>query len=302
MFFRRAPIPIRSGRIEFLKINAARPDWRDGYHWVLSLTWPRFALFLLATYLLLNCLFAVLYAVDGACIGEMPPGSLPEAFFFSIENLATVGYGHMYPATLYGHAIVTVEVFVGMIWIAVITGLIFVRFSRPTARILFSRSILIGQHDGKPTVMIRVANLRHTSMVEARFRLTFSRDEKVREGEIIRRFYTLKLYPEEMARFPAALTIRHTIKPGSILDGETPESLEKCDAFFIASLSSIETVMAASVQSQQDYSFQEIRWGHRFVDIYEERENGQLQVDYGRIHDTEPVPSPPSEVERTPMS
>jgi len=286
----RSAIPIRTGRTEFLKINAARQDWRDGYHWVLSLTWPQFALFLGVSYLVLNLAFAALYALGGPCIAEMTPGSYLQAFFFSAETLATVGYGHMYPATLYGHLISTLEIFLGMIWIAVITGLIFVRFSRPTARILFSNSIAIGQHNGKPTLMVRIANLRHTSMVEAQFRITYSREERFPEGEEIRRFYQLKLSPEHMIRFPAALTIRHIIDEQSALFGETAETLEKSDAFFLISVTSIETVMAASVQSQQDYSYSDIRWGERFVEIYEELADGRLQVDYGRIHHTEPVP------------
>jgi inward rectifier potassium channel len=286
----RAPIPVRSGRTEFLKINAARQDWRDGYHWVLSLTWPQFALFLASSYVALNLFFATFYAI-GDGIADLTPHSFPQAFFFSVETLATVGYGHNYPATLYGHVIVTLEIFIGMIWLAVITGLIFVRFSRPTARILFSKNILIGNHDGRPSVMFRVANLRHTSMVDAKFRLSFSRDEKVKEGEDIRRFYSLKVYPEHMPRFPAALTIRHTIDEQSPLYGQTAEGLEKSDAFLIASVTSVETVMAASIQSQEDYSYDEIRWGERFVDIYEQLEDGRLQVDYGRIHETEPVPT-----------
>jgi inward rectifier potassium channel len=287
------PIATRSGRTEFLKINAAVSGWRDSYHWVLSLTWPRFAAFLAVSYVVINLIFGTLYVIRPNCINDLEPGSFPFAFFFSVETLATVGYGHNYPTTLYGHVIVTVEIFIGMIWLAVITGLIFVRFARPTARILFSNCLLIAPHDGRLSLMFRVANLRHTSMAEAEFRIIYSRDERVFEGEDIRRFYYLKLYPDRMISFPAALTIRHTIDEESPLYGITPERLLKEDAFFIASTVSLELVMAASVQSQQDYAIEDVRFGERFVDVYEELPDGRLTVDYGRLHETEPVRTPP---------
>ncbi|MEY2501172.1 MAG: inward rectifier potassium channel [Verrucomicrobiota bacterium] len=286
------PISTRAGRTEFLKINAAVGGWRDSYHWVLSLTWPRFALFLASSYVIINLLFGALYFARPNCIANLESASFPHAFFFSVETLATVGYGHNYPATVYGHIIVTIEIFLGMIWIAVITGLIFVRFARPTARIVFSNCLLIAPHDGRLSLMFRVANLRHTSMAEAEFRIIYSRDERVLEGEDIRRFYYLKVYPDRMISFPAALTIRHTIDEQSPLYGVTPERLEKEDAFFVASTLSLELVMAASVQSQQDYAVEDIRFGERFVDVYTQREGGLLTVDYGRLHETEPVPSP----------
>src|SRR6266404_436536 len=198
----RAPISTRAGRTEFLKINAASRGWRDTYHWILSLSWPRFVAFLLGVYFAINLIFATAYTLGGPCIGEMTPGSFPAAFFFSIETLATVGYGHMYPATAYGHIVTTIEIIVGMFWVAVITGLIFVRFARPTSRILFSNVVVIAPFDGRLSLMFRVANLRHTSMAEAEFRMIYSRDERVKEGDDIRRFYDLKVYPERMVRFP----------------------------------------------------------------------------------------------------
>jgi inward rectifier potassium channel len=292
----RAPISTRAGRTEFLKINAALGGWRDTYHWILCLSWPRFVAFLLGVYFAINLVFATAYSLGGACIGEMTPGSFPESLFFSIETLATVGYGHMYPANVYGHVVVTTEIIVGMFWVAVITGLIFVRFARPTARIVFSNCLVIAPFDGRLSIMFRVANLRHTTMAEAEFRLIYSRDERVAEGDDIRRFYELKVYPERMISFPAALIIRHTIDEKSPLHGITLERLENEDAFFVASTLSLELVMAASVQSAQDYAWDDIRFGERFVDVYTELESGRLTVDYGRLHETEPVPVPREDI------
>ncbi|MBA3651283.1 MAG: ATP-sensitive inward rectifier potassium channel 10 [Chthoniobacterales bacterium] len=288
---KRAPRPIsmRVGQLEFLKVNAEKQEWRDVYHWVLSLSWPRFALLILGVYLTLNLIFAGLYAMGGPCIAEMVPGSFLGAFFFSAETLATVGYGHMYPQTIYGHAICTVEIVAGMFWLAVITGLIFVRFSRPTARILFSDSLVIAPFDGQPTLMLRVANLRHHSMVEAEFRLMLHRDETIQEGDVVRRFYSLKLHFDRLIAFPAALTLRHTIDRESPLHGMTPELLQGSDTRLMASVVCVETVIPAAVQSQHGYTWRDIRFGERFVEIYTELSEDRVSVDYGRIHETEPV-------------
>jgi len=206
---------MRVGQLEFLKVNAEKQKWRDVYHWILSLSWPRFAFLILGVYLAINLIFAALYAMGGPGIAGMAPGSFISAFFFSAETLATVGYGHMYPQTVYGHAITTIEIIMGMFWLAVITGLIFVRFSRPTARILFSDSLVIAPFDGQPTLMLRVANLRHHSMVEAEFRLMLHRDEATQEGDVVRRFYPLKLHFDRLITFPAALTLRREYRHSS---------------------------------------------------------------------------------------
>ena len=290
----KKPISVRAGKIEFLKFNTARREWRDAYHWMLSLAWHQFIALLLGSYLILNLLFATAYSLGGPCIAEMTPGSFPAAFFFSVETLATVGYGHTYPATTYGHIVTTIEIVVGTFWLAVITGLIFVRFSRPTARIVFSRTVVISSFDGRPTLMLRVANLRHTSMAEAQFRMIFMRDEEVLEGGSFRRFYPLKLQFDRLIMFPAALTLRHVIDEQSPLHGITPEALAACDARLMASVVCIETVISASVQSQQDYSWDDFEFGRRFVEIYNEREDGKLTVDYGRLHETEQAPGLPN--------
>ncbi|MBV9298820.1 MAG: ATP-sensitive inward rectifier potassium channel 10 [Verrucomicrobia bacterium] len=282
-------ISVRTGRLEFVKINITKFDFRDTYHLILTLTWPRFAALVLVTYIMINLLFAGLYLLGGKCIAELPPGSYSEAFFFSVETLATVGYGHMYPDTFYGHCVTTIEIVVGMFGMAVITGLIFVRFSRPTARILFSKCAVISPFDGVPTLMLRVANQRHIAMAEAEFRVMLFRNERIQEEESTRRFYALKLQFDRMIAFPVALTLRHMIDESSPLYGLTAEDLKRSDTRLMASIVCIDTVIPAPVQSAIDYSYDDILWNRRFVEIYAETPEGRLTVDYGRIHDTEEV-------------
>jgi inward rectifier potassium channel len=283
------PVSVRVGQVEFLKVNTQGQGWRDLYHWVLALSWPRFAGLISAVYLVINLVFGILYSVGGNCIAGITPGYFPTAFFFSVQTLATVGYGHFYPETIYGHTVTTIELIVAMFWFAVITGLIFVRFSRPSARIEFTKSMVIAPFNGRPTLMLRVANLRHHSMVEAEFKIMFTRNERILEDESFRHFYMLKLDFDRLITFPAALTLRHTIDEQSPLYGETAETLQASDARFVASVVCIETVIPAAVQCQQDYTWRDLRFGERFVDIYTEIAAGRLTVDYGRLHETEPA-------------
>ena len=287
-------VSVRSGQFEIVKLNTSRWEGRDMYHSMLTFSWPQFIGFLLGSYALINTVFALLYLLGGACIAEMPRGSFGSAFFFSVETLATVGYGHMYPVTLYGHLVATAEIMVGMFGLAVMTGLIFVRFSRPTALFVFSRSLVVSNFDGQPALMLRIANLRHQAMVEAEFRLMLIRTEMTREGEDMRRFHELKMQIPWVTVFPAAMTLRHIIDEHSPLHGATPESMERGDCRFVASIVCVDTVIPAPVQSQQDYNWREVHFGQRFAEIYHESENGTLYVDYARLHETEPTPALPN--------
>src|SRR6202030_4053402 len=156
------PVSVRSGQVEFLKVNAGRVEWRDAYQWLLGLTWPQFAAFVATVYVLLNLIFAAFFMIGRNSIAGLRPGSFLDSFFFSVQTLATVGYGHWYPQTLYGNIVTTIEIMSGVFLLAVTTGLIFVRFSRPAARILFSNSIVIGPFNGTPALMLRVCNMRQS--------------------------------------------------------------------------------------------------------------------------------------------
>jgi inward rectifier potassium channel len=283
-------VSLRAGQIEFVKVGTDAWRWRDFYRWLLGLSWGRFAAFVASLYVGLNLLFAALYGFQQDSIAGTTGGNwFYDCFFFSVQTLATVGYGHMYPQTLYGHIITTIEIMSGIFLFAVMTGLIFVRFSRPIARVMFSDCMVIAPLNGKPTLMVRIGNENQHSMVEAEFRIMFSRDEPLLEGGDFRHFYVLKLHFDRLTVFPAALTLRHTIDETSPLFGATPESLESSRILFIVSVVGIDPVIAAAVQTQKDYSCRDVRFGERFVEMYTEHGGGRLTVDYGRLHDTEQV-------------
>src|SRR5437870_13513484 len=188
-------VSIRAGQVEFVKVGTDAWRWRDVYRWLLGLRWPRFAAFVAGLYVGLNLLFAALYSFQQDSIAGTTGGHwFYDCFFFSVQTLATVGYGHMYPQTLYGLIINTAEIMTGVFLLAVMTGLIFVRFSRPIARVVFSRAIVVAPLNGKPTLMVRVGNENHHSMVEAEFRIMFSRDEPLTEGGDFRYCCDLKLH------------------------------------------------------------------------------------------------------------
>jgi inward rectifier potassium channel len=289
---RSREVSLRAGQVEFVKVGTDAWRWRDVYRWLLSLTWPQFAGFVAVVYVALNLFFAVLYSIDpNSVAGRTSTSWFLDCFFFSVQTLATVGYGHMYPQTLYGHVVSTVEIMTGIFLIAVMTGLIFVRFSRPVARVVFSRSMVISPLNGKPTLMVRIGNENQHSMVEAKFRIMYSRDQQLAEGGDFRYFYDLRLHFDRLTVFPAALTLRHEIDEKSPLHGATIESLEAERALFFVSVVGIDPVIAAEVQTQKDYTWRDLLFGHRFVEIYREHKGQarRLTVDYGRLHDTEPV-------------
>jgi len=195
----------------------------------------------------------------------------------------------MYPGSLFGHLVATVEIMVGMFGMAIITGLIFIRFSRPIALIVFSDSLVLAPFDGQPALMFRVASLRDQAMAEAEFRIMLIRDEPTKEGEGFRRFYPLQLQFDRLILFPAVITIRHIIDEKSPLHGMTRADMERDDSRFTASVVCIDTVIPAPVQSHYSYTWKDIRENHRFVEVYNQVEETTMTVDYGRIHSTEPI-------------
>jgi inward rectifier potassium channel len=282
-------VSIRAGKIEFIRKHSEEREWRDAYRQVLRMTWPRFIMAIVCLYISINLAFAALYWSAPGSIGPMPESNFPQAFFFSVQTLSTVGFGHMHPTNLFGNVVTTIETVVGIFFTAVITGLIFVRFSRPAARIIFSDGLVVAPYNGTPALQLRVANLQHQPLVEAEFRLMMIRKEDILEEKDVRKFYTLKLEYERLIMFPSVLTIRHIIDETSPLHGLGVEQYKASAIRFLTSIVCIDTLIQSPVQSQADYLWSDVRFGHRFVEIFTELESGVLEVDYNRLHEIETV-------------
>ncbi len=283
---RPARLIARETADQTLAIGLRRPWFGDLYHFALRLPWWRFLLGGLALYLLANLGFALLYLAQPGAIANARPGSFGDAFFFSVQTIATLGYGVMAPATLYANLIVTIETATGLMLLALATGLVFARFSRPTARILFSRVAVTGPYNGVPTLSFRLANQRSDQILEAEVHAVLLRDERTAEGVMIRRFYDLNLARYRSPVFALTFTVMHEIDRNSPFYGASEASLAADNAELIVTASGIDETIAARVHTRTSYLPHEILWDRRFADIIGWTDDGRRVVDYRRFHDT----------------
>jgi inward rectifier potassium channel len=274
------------------RIGLRRQVWSDLYHYLIDKSWGRLLGLLALVYVGANLIFAVLYLAGGDCIAGARPGQFSDAFFFSVQTLATIGYGSMSPRTGYAHLLVTTEAFAGTLFVAVVTGLVFSKFSRPTSRVMWSDKALIGMRDGVRSLVLRVANVRANQIVEAQVRVALARDEETVEGERVRRFYDLKLVRERNVMFVLTWTIVHPITPESPLYGLDPEKLRNSKTQLICSLVGIDETFSQTVHARHGYFTEEIVWNRRFADILR-NENGERIVDYARFNDLLPEEAAP---------
>jgi inward rectifier potassium channel len=216
----------------------------------------------------------------------VPGGAYIDYLYFSIETLSTAGYGDMHPQTHYGHFIAAVELFTGIFSMSLMTGLIFARFSRPNARLLFADNPVISNHEGKPTLMVRFANERHNVIGNATAKLWLLRNVVSLEGQSFRRFYELPLVRSEHPALALSWTLYHVIDEESPLYGLTADDLDAAKVSLVVVVSGYDVVAAQTVHARKSYDYSDIRFGHRYADILDTSEDGRLRIDYGRFHDT----------------
>jgi inward rectifier potassium channel len=287
------PTPRRRGRsfpaqgttLSVRRVAAPGVRTWDIYHRLLTVGWPGFFGAIAVAYVIFNLIFGLLYLYQPGAIANARPGSFADAFFFSVQTMATIGYGEMRPQTLYANLLVTGEVLLGMLGLALATGLIFARFSRPTARVLFSRVAVVAPYDGVPTLMLRAANQRRNQILEAQVSVSILRDERTADGTVMRRFHDLRLARSRTPMFSLTWTIMHPIDAASPLHGVTAESLGAEQAEIVVALGGIDETVAQTIYARHAYLAEEIVWNRRFADILSRLEDGTRVIDYRRFHD-----------------
>jgi len=264
----------------------------DFYHHLLTSSWASLLLQIAGAFSLVNALFALGYFLNGG-VQNARPGSFGDVFFFSVETMATIGYGQMSPNTLFSHILMSIEALTGLIGLALVTGLIFAKFSRPTARVRFSRVAVISKRDGVPSLMFRMANVRSNQIVEAQIHVVFARQEFTAEGESLRRFYDLALSRYRNAIFGYSWTAIHPIDLDSALFGATPESLVAARAGIVVSLTGIDETFSQTVYARYSYDARDIVWGARLADIASQTPEGGFALDMTKFDEIVPAELPP---------
>ena len=261
----------------------------DFYHGILTCSWPGFVARLAVLFLIVNLAFAILYAADRGGISNARPGSFADAFFFSVQTLGTLGYGVMAPRTLYTNILVTAESFAGILIIALFAGMIFARFSRPFARVVFSKNAVIAAFDGVPTLMFRAANQRGNSILDATATVSLASNYTTREGDRLRRFQELKLVRSSNPLFALSWTVMHPIDEMSPLYNLGLAEMIERDMQIVVVLGGMDETIADRIYARHSYLPEEILWQRRFVDVISITPGGQRLVDLVHFHDTEEI-------------
>ncbi len=277
---------VRLGGREVITEGLHLNFWADISHRCMTASWRAFIAGAALVFVAFNTVFALFYWIGHQPISNVPGGAYIDYLYFSIETLSTAGYGDMHPQTHYGHFIATVELFTGIFSMSLMTGLIFARFSRPNARLLFADNPVISSHEGEPTLMIRLANERHNIISNATARLWLFKNVVSMEGQSFRRFYELPLLRNESPALALSWTLYHILDEESPLYGLKADDLETSNASLVVVVSGYDVVAAQTVHARRSYDHPDIRFGHRYADILGTAEDGRLRIDYGRFHET----------------
>jgi inward rectifier potassium channel len=284
---RRRLVPRNQDILQVVRIGHKKFWFTDLYVHLLSMPWIEYAVLIAALYFLSNVGFALIYWDDAAGIENARSNSFLDMYFFSVQTMATIGYGRMSPIDVITNIVVTVEALWGFTFFAFATGLAFARFSRPTARVLFSDIAVISNYEGQPHLKIRVANQRTNRIVDVKVTLVMLHDGPTKEGYRMRRFYDLPLVRDSVPLLQLSWTIMHPIDKHSPLFNITQEKLRADGDEIIISLSGHDETLSQTIHARHSFLGDEIICGAFFKDILRRYDNGTVEVNYTKFHEWE---------------
>ena len=282
------------------EFNVRRADerWTDvnPYTYMISVPWPMFAVIVVIVFFLINIAFACAYSAFAA--GHIKGAESKDAavqflnlFFFSTHTLTTVGYGNMYPEGPIANAIAALEALLGLMGFAIATGLLFGRFSRPTARFGFSETMALAPYKDGTSLQFRVVNRRSNNLIEVEARVTLMTVE-VTNGRPARKYAQLPLERSQVLFLPLTWTVVHPIDAESPLWGKTPEDLQAMQAEVVIMMRGFDETFGQIVYARYSYRYDEIQWGVKFAAAFDVDRAGDLLLWVDRVGLTEPAPLP----------
>jgi inward rectifier potassium channel len=290
------PLVNKDGTPNVRRVGLPFFNTANNYHTLITMSWTKFWLMVVSAYLAINVVFAGIYtsfgpgSLVGGTNGNTPFHYFMDAFFFSAQTISTVGYGHVYPRGMMSNSVAALESMMGLLAFALATGLLYGRFSRPSAQIAYSKNILIAPYleNGKG-VMFRLANLRRNILIDLEIEIIFSFNETI-DGKTFRRFYPLDLERSKVSILTLNWTIVHPLDDNSPLNDMTKEDLEKTEAGFAILLRAFDDTFSQTVHSRTAYQWHEIVWGAKFKPVFNRDEDGRIVLDLSKISDHELVP------------
>ena len=262
------------------------------YHWLLTISWSKFLGFVTGAYVGVNALFAFAFLLCGPDALQSSSGSFAghpfyRAFFFSVDTFATIGYGNIVPVGVTANTLVTIEALVNILGIALATGVIFSRFSQPSARIVYSRNAIVAPYRDGSALEFRIANGRSSQLIEVQIQVILTKLERT-DGSLVRKFYDLSLERHRVVFFALSWTVVHPIDPSSPMWGLTQKDLLAADAEILILLTGTDETLSQTVHSRSSYKADEIVWGAKFANMFMRTEaDGIIGMNLSRIHDIE---------------
>jgi len=265
------------------------------YQWLLRISWPQFLIFIALYYMCVNALFAGAFLLCGAdalqtSTGQFANQPFYRAFFFSVDTFATIGYGNIYPVGVPANFLVSLEALLSIVSVALATGVMFARFSLPSAHIVYSRNAVVAPYRGRTALEFRIANARSSQLIDVQIQAILTKIEPTSNGSTVRKFYELPLERQRVVFFPLSWTVVHPIDANSPMWGLTHQDLLKAEAELLVLLIATDETISATVHSRSSYEADEIVWGARFANMFlRDESEGIIGMNLDRIHDIEPA-------------